>query len=167
MVEGFEDGDDERRGVDRRKAFPVTPIPPGRWGKLTWLPFETTIALLYVVVGINAFLNPIGPVPAVDYPSWFVRVTGVVQVISGAMIFVGLWKMKQRVEMLGLVGILTATFGQTMAAILLSPGEVAFRSMILFIISFGCVIRLNELLHGHVMIMIGRGEATQIEDEDG
>lgn len=124
----------------------------GPWGKLPWQPFEALIAVLLIVAGIGAFITPSPVTP--NSPPVLSFIAAALYVQAGTCMFGGLWRLKVKVEMFGLVGLLAVISFTTVTSFLYEGDQPVARTVTFLAVAWAAGLRLYELLKGRRVVQL-------------
>ena len=133
----------------------VAQVKLGRWGKLAWFPFQTLIAILLVITGVENVVNP-GHTTIQKAPLLGVRTVGVLYLLSGVLMLLGMWRHWVRVE---LVSLLLVVIGFVIWLVMgfLYDSEKSLQQALVFLpLTWAAVVKGRELLEGRTTIQLER-----------
>lgn len=133
----------------------VAQIKVGRWGKITWFPFEALIGFVLLILGVENVIFPENTEILRASPHIIVG-TGVIYLISGTSILIGLWRSAIRVELLGLLFLSLGFLTWVLSGIFYQSEGSLQQALILIPILWAAATRAHELLKGRVTIQVER-----------
>lgn len=123
-----------------------------RWGAIPWQPFEALVGVLLLSGCIGIITKP--PMPPYGHPPALTVVMAVVYAVGGLGILVGLWRMWDRVELLGLLCLVLVGALRVLDSALYETGDPSRRTIILMAAMAAAAIRARQIATGRALVQL-------------
>lgn len=133
----------------------VGQVAIGRWGRLSWFPFEVFVGFLLIVSGATYVLDP-ASADVVRAPTIAIVTVGMLYVLAGLGVVIGLWRVWVRAELAGILLLELGFVTWVLMGILYQSGNSLRHAALLVPLTWAAGTRALSILRGRYAVQIER-----------